>query len=469
MSDSIKNKTLLTLISVAIGSFMSQLDSGIVNVALPVIQDKLRVPMSSVEWVVTAYLLVVSGLLLIFGRLSDMIGHKTVYVTGFIIFTLGSLFCGISFNIQMLVISRVVQAVGAAMIFATGPAIVTNAVSEENRGKALSVSAVAVALALCLGPVLGGILTSILGWHSIFFINVPVGILGTLMAIKNIQKDIKKQYILFDIVGSIIFFTSLILVLLPLNCVGKGNVNIFQFCLTITIGIALFLLFTVFESKTAHPMFETQMFGNRIFAAGSIAALFNFMAQYILIILAPYYLENLRGFSTFHSGLLYLPMPISAMITAPISGILSDHFGSRTLTSVGMAVMSSGIFMFSTANMNTPIYYLIIAMSLIGVGFGMFQTPNNSAVMGSVLRENRGTACGMLATLKNVGMVLGAAISEALFSLNMNIAKSHYSSSGMGHATMQQVTFTYALHIALIVAGVVGLLAMGTSLMGFEK
>ena len=297
------------VLAVGIGTFMSSLDSSVVNLAMPLIKSDFGVSLSMIEWIITSYLLVVSSLLLTFGRISDLYGHKKVYQTGFIIFTAGSLLCGLSVNIAMLIVCRIIQAIGAGMLFSTGSAIITNAVSAEGRGKALSVVAVAVALGLCIGPVLGGTLSTLCGWQSIFFINVPIGIFGIIMAKKNIAEDGKTTSAPFDIAGSIMIFISLLLILLPLDISGDYSVPAPLFISSIAVGFLVFACFVLLELKCKNPMLNIRLFKSRVFALSNLAALFLYMAQFIMVFLAPFYFQNLRGYSAMTSGFLYLPMP----------------------------------------------------------------------------------------------------------------------------------------------------------------
>ena len=309
-----KNQGFVTVLTVAVGTFMASLDTSVVNVAMPVIQNKFQVTISMVEWVVIAYLLVISSLLLTFGRLSDLYGHKKIYVSGFMIFTIGSFFCGISSSILMLIACRVIQAVGAGMMFSSGPAIITDAVSAENRGKAFSVSAIAVSVALCVGPVIGGVLLTFAGWQSIFFINIPIGVIGTFLALRNIPVDTRKTTVPFDKVGSALIFVALILILLPLDIVGESKQNPLLFLGMLLAGVFTLVAFVFVEKNTKHPMLNINLFRIRVFTAGSIAAACNFMAQFIMVFLAPFYLEKLRMFTPATAGLLFIPMPLTTMV-----------------------------------------------------------------------------------------------------------------------------------------------------------
>lgn len=456
-------KTTAIILSVGIGTFMSSLDSSVVNLAMPLIKHSFGVSLAMVEWIITAYLLVVSSLLLTFGRLSDLYGHKRVYQSGFVIFTAGSLLCGLSVNIAMLIACRVLQAVGAGMLFSTGPAIITNAVPPENRGKALSVTAIAVALGLCVGPVAGGTLSTLLGWQSIFFINIPIGIFGMIMVKKNIPVDEKAAVVPFDIAGSVLIFAALSLILLPLDLSGDYHIPPTLFFSSIAAGLLLILFFVALERRRAYPMLKISLFQNRVFSASNAAAVFTYMAEFIMVFLAPFYLETLRGYSALLSGLLYLPMPLATMCVAPVSGSISDRFDSRYISSFGALVMACGLFLLSFLGAHTTIPYIAACMVLTGAGFGMFQTPNNSAIMGNVPAENRGTASGTLATMRNIGMVLGVAVSGALFSHYEAQAKALYASRGQTGHLLQTNAFLYALHLTFLAAAVIALLAMTAS------
>lgn len=235
-------------------------------------------------------------------------------------------------------------------------------------------------------------LSSVFGWKSIFFINLPIGIVGLLMVRKYIPKDESKKSVPFDIAGSILIFIALMFLLMPLSLSGDYNIPIALFITLLVIGFVIILGFILYEKKCKYPMLNINLFHNRVFTASNIAALFTYMAQFIMVFLAPFYLENLRMFSPLFSGLLYLPMPIATMCIAPVSGSLSDRFDSRYLSCAGNFIMTAGLFMLSFLDKNTSFIYIITSMIVTGIGFGMFQTPNNSAIMGNVPPENRGTA-----------------------------------------------------------------------------
>ena len=458
-----KEKIAAVVTAVGIGTFMSSLDSSVVNLIMPIIKNDYGISISMAEWIITAYLLVVSSLLLTFGRVADLYGYKRIYSAGFMIFITGSLFCGLSVNIAMLIVCRVVQAIGAGMLFAAGPAIITNTVTPDRRGKALSITAIAVALGLCTGPVIGGTLSTLFGWRSVFFINIPVGILGIMLVRKNIPKDKKSASVPFDIAGSILIFAALLFILLPLNISGDYDIPPAIFVSAIAVGLMLISIFIAIEFKSKNPLFNMSLFKNRIFTASNAAAFFTYMAQFIMVFLAPFYLESLRAYSALLSGLLFLPMPLATMCFAPISGGLSDRYGSRYISAAGALIMSTGLLMLSFLDTETTFLYIIISMVMTGIGFGIFQTPNNSSIMGNVPPGYRGMASGTLATMRNTGMVMGVAVSGALFSFLQGKAINDFSKLGQTGILLKNNSFIYALHLTFLTAAGVALLAMTAS------
>lgn len=311
---------------------------------------------------------------------------------------------------------------------------------------------------------MGGILSDIWGWQSIFFINIPIGAVGIFLAAKNIPADEKKVAVPFDIVGSILIFASLFLILLPLDLAGNDDINPLKFYPMLTVGLILAVIFILHEKKARHPMLKIGLFQNRVFSASLVAAVFNYMAQFIMAFLAPFYLEKIRLLSPAMAGALYIPMPLATILIAPISGSFSDRHDSRIISSAGMGVMAIGMFLLSFLKADTSDWYIIIAMILAGSGSGMFQAPNNSAIMNNAPALHRGAASGTLATMRNIGMVMGIAVCGALFNINSNKANFLYTAKGLSGLQLKQASFTYGLHITFIAAAIIALLAMITSL-----
>jgi EmrB/QacA subfamily drug resistance transporter len=453
----------MLLVSLAVGTFMSALDTSAVTVAVSSIQNDFSVSLASVEWIITAYLLVISATLLTFGRLADIRGHRKVYIAGFAAFTASSLLCGLSSGIAGLIVSRVLQALGAAMMFSSNSAIITANVPAERRGKAFGMLAIAVASACCIGPVAGGFLVSAFGWRSIFFINVPIGIAGTALALVHIPRDKKRDRQHFDFVGASLAGAALFLVLLPLDLSASSGFPISVFVAMLACGAALIYCFIQWERRTASPILKLDLFKNRVFSASLAACTFNFTAQFMMAFLAPWYFQKIRQVSPAMTGLLYLPMPLTTIFVAPLSGSFSDRHDSRIISSAGMAVMAVALLLLSFLDTTTPCWFIVFAMALAGAGSGMFQSPNNSAVMGCAPAEHRGVASGTLATMRNIGMVLGVALSGAIFnawaasSTTTTASQTSVYSFGVAGATR-------GLHAAFIVAALAALAAMLASL-----
>ena len=458
-----RSKRLQIISAVALGTFMGPLDASVVNIALPSITNYFRVPLSTVEWVVMAYLLIISSLLLTYGRLGDMYGHKRIYVLGFLIFTVGSLICGTSESIMLLIFFRAFQAVGAGMLMAIGPAIVTDVAPPQERGKFLGMIAISVSIALFAGPILGGFLTSQFGWKSIFLINVPIGIIGSAWAQKIIPSSKRNERQHFDVWGAVLLFLALISILFPLSDVENVGWDNSMIIGLFILGGILLIAFLFVENRVKYPMVDLSLFKIRIFSMGNISALFNFMSQYAVIFIMPFYLQQLRGFSPVQAGLMLIPMPLVTMVIAPISGSLSDRIDSRPIRSLGMACTATGLLLLSNLSIDSSVLSIVLRLGVVGFGVGTFQTPNNSAVLGYVPNNRRGIASGMLATMRNMGMVLGVAISGAIFTSDLNYLKEILSASGLSGNQLNIQSFTGALHLTYSVAACLALVAVFTS------
>ncbi|MEA4845876.1 MAG: MFS transporter [Clostridiaceae bacterium] len=446
----------LVVLAVVVGTFMSALDSSVVNIALPSISSYFDAPLYIIEWVVMAYLLVISSLLLTYGRLGDMYGHKNIYIMGFIIFTAGSLLCGMASSIDLLIAYRGIQALGAGMLMAMGPAIVTEVTPANKRGRALGTTAVAVSVALATGPVLGGFLTFNFGWQSIFYINIPIGIFGTFWAYKIIPPPLRREVQSFDAAGAAVVFLSLISLLVPLSYTEKYGWRNPYILASLAAGILMLFLFVYIERRVKNPMMDLDLFKVRLFTMSNISALINYMAQFFVTLLMPFYLQQLRGLSPSEAGFMIIPMPVTTTIIAPISGALSDRFDSRYISSAGMGFVSLGIFLLSRLRIDSPDSFIMISLIVTGLGIGLFQAPNNSAIMGCVPGNRRGIASSMLATMRNMGMVMGVAVSGALFSSRLKYLEAY---------EPWVESFTGALSFTYTVASVLAAAAVLTSMM----
>jgi EmrB/QacA subfamily drug resistance transporter len=399
------------LADVLLGTFMATLDSSIVNVALPTISTQLNVTLSVVQWVVVSYLLAIASLLPMFGRLADMLGRNKVYSIGFLVFTLGSALCGMFNTIWMLVAMRVFQAFGASMMMATNQAIIVSNFPVSERGRALGLLGTFVALGSLTGPALGGFLVSWVGWRSIFFVNVPLGIIGYLLAQIVLPADKDKKEAVFDYKGSILFTVSLIGILFALN---NGNVFGWSSPLVLVsffVGVVLLFVFFLVEFRMENPLINFSIYRNRVFMLGNFSAFLNFGATFANAILMPFYLQTVLHYSSFRVGLMMAFLPICMAIIAPISGYGSDKIGPIWFATGGLLLNALGFLYLLSVTTHSTFSEIIPSLVLVGVGTGMFQPPNNSSVMSSVRRDQIGIVNGLNALIRNLGMIMGASLS----------------------------------------------------------
>ncbi len=407
---------LWVLLAVGVGTFMSALDGSVVNAILPVMRAELRTDVATIEWVVTVYLLTVGGLLLGFGRLGDVRGHKSVYVLGFGGFVVSSVLCGLSPGVEALIASRALQAVGAAMLLSNSAAILTASFPPERRGRVLGLQAMMTYLGLIVGPSFGGWLTQHLGWRSVFYMNLPVGLLALGLSLRFVPRDLPaSQGEPFDWAGAALFLTGLVALMLGLNqghAWGWGSPAIVG--LLVGAGVVLGAFVTL-QWRLRAPMLDLSLFRHVTFSAASATALLNYICIYSLVFLLPFYLLQARGLSPAQAGLLLTAQPVVMMVAAPLSGSLSDRIGSRWLTMAGMALLSVGLLLLSRLGLSTPLSHVAVGLAVCGLGTGIFIAPNNSALLGSAPRHRQGIASGVLATSRYVGMVLGVGLAGAIF------------------------------------------------------
>lgn len=399
---------------------MSALDGSVVNTVLPIIRQSLSSEVAAIQWVITTYLLVVSGLLLSVGRLGDMRGHKLMYVAGFGVFVLSSALCGLAASVPALIGFRGVQAVGAAMLMANSPAILTRNFAPTRRGQVLGLQATMTYLGLTVGPSLGGWLATHLGWRSIFYINVPVGALALFLSIRFIPLDVPAEHPEpFDLTGALTFMAGLVTLLFGLNRGAAWGWTSPAILALLGLAGVLLAVFVLVERRVAYPMLDLTLFRSRLFSAATLSALLNYICLYSITFLLPFYLIQGRGLDAAQAGLVLTAQPLVMAIAAPISGTLSDRIGSRLPGTVGMLALATGLFLLSRLEAQSPLANVVMALLVTGLGIGIFISPNTSALMGSAPRHRQGIASGILATARNVGMVLGVGLAGAIFSTVM--------------------------------------------------
>ena len=451
------------LATVMVGTFMGPLDSSVVNIALPTLTRHFGVPITSVEWVVLAYLLTISTLLLTFGRLGDIIGLKPLYLTGFAIFVVGSATCALAWDIWALVASRAVQGIGAGMLFAVGPAIITQTFPPTERGKALGLVGISVSAGLAVGPTLGGLLIAAGGWRLVFLINLPIGIAAFSLALRVLDLE-KPRAQRFDPYGAVLSFLALFPLLLALSegdSWGWGSPLVLGL-----LGAALAgaVLFVVAETNVAQPVLDLTLFRNRLFSAATSSAFASYVVVASVIFLMPFYFTETRGFTVAHAGLLLTPIPAAMALLGPVSGAVSDRIGSRLLSTSGLLVSAAGLVALTSLSVDTGVMGILLRLLTVGMGMALFQSPNSSALMGSVPRHRLGIASGMVAMARNVGMVLGVSLAAVVLAVREPGYLQRPSIAALGPEQAARQAFLSAAHDVFWIAVVICLLGAVASL-----
>ncbi len=445
----------LVMVAVGTGIILTTLDGSIVNVALPTLVSQLNSDFATVQWVVLAYLLTLATLLLTMGRLGDMVGKKPIYTAGFVIFTAGSVLCGLAPTIHWLIGFRVLQAVGGAMTLALATAIVTEAFPPEERGRALGISGGIVSVGIVLGPTLGGLIIDRLSWHWIFFVNLPIGILGVWMVLRFVPRLAPEGRQRFDYAGAGTLFISILSLLLAMTTgqrLGFGDWRV----AALLISWAIFLIaFIAIETRSGHPMIDLRLFRNRLFSINLVTGLFTFIAIAGTVILMPFYLESVLGYGPGQVGLLLAATPVVLAVVAPLSGTLSDRFGTRPISAVGLLILAGGYYAMTTLAVDTSGAGFVWRMLPIGIGMGVFQSPNNSAIMGSVPRQRLGIASGLLAITRSLGQTTGIALmgalwaARAIFYSGGTLAGGASTADAAAQVSALQDTFQYVVFLIL--------------------
>ena len=446
----------IILFNACLATFMATLDGSIVNIALPVFSKYFAVNINSVQWVVTAYLITISCILLIWGKLSDLYGRKYLFAAGIGIFTLGSLFCGLSVSFHMLVAARVIQAVGASITMALVQGIVTSIFPSNERGKAMGTIATVVSIGSLAGPSLGGLLVHAFGWRSIFFINVPVGIAGVILTlIVMIEPQIKAEKRAFDLLGALLFALTVLIVFISLLSKQDGIISTQIMILLIGLSCIIFTMFIFYERKQTHPFLEIEIFKDRNFSIGLLTSYISFLAMFAYIFLMPFYLQFVLDLDILTAGIIMSVYPIVTGILAPISGSLSDKITHRPLTMAGLTIIVVALTLLSDLTDQSQIGLVVFLVALLGIGNAIFQSPNTSSVMGAVTRDKLGVAGSVAAFFRNFGMVSGTTLSVLLFTFITKMGINDISGG-----TFNKMLFLKGYHVVLLSAAGICLIAV---------
>ncbi len=403
--------TVLT--NTTLGVLMSSLDTNIVLIALPTIARQLPgTSLLDLIWILIGYQLITAAILVSFGRLADMFGRVKLYNLGFIIFTAGSALCSISFSSVELIFFRMIQGVGAAFLFSNSAAIITDAFPISERGKALGINQVAIVFGAAMGLVFGGFLVSLLGWRSIFWVNIPIGIFASLWShfkLKELAIIEKGQRI--DLTGNFTFAGGLALILVAITVYSLGSLSGLYALIMILFGLTLIIFFVIVEIRTRYPMFNMSLFKVKAFSYGSLALLLNALANGAVTIVLVFYLQGpTMRLTPLVAGIFLVPMSASLAVIGPISGILSDRYGQRFFAVLGLVTSIIGFALLSRIGDTITFTQLLLPLIFVGVGMGFFASPNRSGIMSGSPPRYRGVASGMSATMNNVGRTFSTGI-----------------------------------------------------------
>ncbi len=421
---------------------MTPLDSSAVNVILPVLQREFALApeaLGQLAWVALAYLLVIGSLILPVGRLGDLWGFRRLFLLGVFGFIVASALCGMAPTLAWLIAARVLQGLAACVMMALSPGMVTAIFPPQERGRAMGVVGMGIALGLVAGPVLGGLLTSALSWRWVFYINLPIGLLGGFWCWRQIPNLPAGDPRPVDWAGAGLATAAIGGILLAITQGPEWGWGSPLVVIALGVGTLALVTFLLVERRIPYPMLDLGLFANRTFAGGNLATMLNFLGQFCAIFLTPLLLQRGLDLSPQRAGMVLAVLPIAVLIVAPVSGALSDRWGTRTLAVLGEVLVAGGLVGMAFALSAGTVPALLPWLALIGVGTGLFQSPNTSAIMGSVPRTHLGIGGGVLATMRNLGMALGTAVSSAV------------ASSGMAHLGQGGAALAHGIRLGYLV------------------
>jgi EmrB/QacA subfamily drug resistance transporter len=446
---------------------LATINSGTLIIALPDLERSLGTTLLQLVWVILAYMIASTVLVLTAGRLSDLFGRKKAYVGGFLLFTAASLGAGFSADGTQLILWRIVQGIGGALLFANAAALVTDAFPREQLGLAMGTNTMVAAVGLVIGPVLGGVLVSI-SWHWVFWFNVPLGLAGAIwggivlheLAARDHQRG-------FDLLGTTVFVAGLTGLVYGLS---RGGIEGWNDALVIGSLIAAAVLlpaFVLIERHASAPMLDLTIFKNRMFAAATAAAFINGLSRFALLFVFVFYFQGVMGDDPIMAGIKLTPMAIGMLISSPLAGIWADRHGSRALAALGMLVSAGALAGMTTLGQDSPYWQSTLWLGLVGIGSGMFNSPNTAAMMGTVPPNRRGIAAGARMMLQNTGAVISIAFVLAIVTAAVpkDVLFKIFSGLASGLTNEQLAPFIHNMHTALWVLAITSLIGAGVSLL----
>lgn len=432
---------------------MTALNHRALVVSLPTLTRVFQTHLTTIQWTLLAYDLTVIGLVLTLGGLGDLFGRKRIYVGGFLVFVCGSALCGLSQSAAELIAFRVLQGIGSAMLIANGRAIVSMVFPAQQRGRALGLTSMAFHVGFLIGPTLGGFLIDTLEWRWNFYINIPVGLLGGYLAWKILrERQEKREPVKVDIQGACLLLFANTSFLYAMNQLPHGGLYHPVVLSSTLLSVIGFLLFIRTELRTEAPILSLSLFRSRLFSASLLSLFFITSAQSAIGFLMPFYLQSIMGFTPTQTGWIIIANSAVIVMIAPVAGGLSDRFGSWLLCTVGAGLIVVGQFFLASLTLESSVPGIILPLALTGLGWAIFNAPNQSAILGAAPQDKLGAASGMTVTTARIGGSMGTALSATLFTYGLTAA-------GLSHLEIESPeswgsspeifvrTFSHTIHI----------------------
>lgn len=455
MEQSPKAVQRAALVVATLTSFLGPFMASSVNVALPSIGQDLSMGAVSLAWINTAFLLAAATFLIPFGRLGDIHGRKRIFMWGILSFAAASALVAVADSGEAVIAWRAVQGLGASMVFATGLPILISVYPPGKRGAVLGVNVAAVYLGLSIGPYIGGLITGYLGWRYVFWMNVPVGLFIFAISFWMLEGDwADAKGARFDLVGSVLLGLSLLLMML-----GLARLPAATAAALLISGFVGLLLFVRYELRIDHPVLEIDLFRhNTVFALSNLAALINYAATFAVGFLLSLYLQKVRGLAPQNAGLVLIAQPVLQALVSPLAGRLSDRSEPRTVASLGMAITLVGLVLLVFLDQTTPLRLVVGCLAVLGLGFGIFSSPNTNAIMGSVERRYFGVAGAMVGTMRHVGMMVSMGLVMTVLAVLMGEAEITTDNKEL---FLQSMRISFGLFAVLCFGGIFASLARG--------
>ncbi len=459
-----RNRYIIMAIVLA-GIFMSVLDGIVVSIALPTMTSYFHVDLASSQWITTAYLLTITSLLLICGKVSDFTGRVPMFTAGIGLFSLSSLACGLSTSLPMLIGFRVIQAIGGAMMFSISGAIIFQAFPADERGRAMGYIGSTVAVGSIAGPILGGFVTQALGWEYIFLINVPIGIVLLVLALKYLRiHEHRARQFRMDVPGAALLIITVVALVTFLNqLAGTASLTAFEFALAGVFAVAL-AAFVFVERRTKDPLLDLSIFRVKLFVLPCVSMILYFIGNFMMNVCSPFYFQGVLGYTQSQVGMFMLVVPFIMVVGAPIGGWLYDKHHSRYYSTIGVSIVALGLFTMGYAAYITSVPVMLVAMILLGVGGALFQSPNNTELMSSLPREKLSIASSVTATVRNLGFTLGVSLAAVSISLQFGSIEG-IDFSTPGGIMAGNSLFINAITLTIVAGGVIAVCAAIASLL----